>query len=107
MRVYSHITGPILEGSRGQDPLSFTPISATPDVARHGDDADCRSDPTFTRASPGLAVAEQLPQTTTTTTTTTTTNTTIMMMTMMTTMATVTMTMMATVMMKMMMNKKN
>ena len=27
-----------------------------------GDDAACRSDPTFTRASPGLAVAEQLPQ---------------------------------------------
>ena len=25
-------------------------------------DAACRSDPTFTRASPGLAVAEQLPQ---------------------------------------------
>ena len=30
--------------------------------ARFGDDAACRSDPTFTRASPGLAVAEQLPQ---------------------------------------------
>ena len=27
-----------------------------------GDVAACRSDPTFTRASPGLAVAEQLPQ---------------------------------------------
>ena len=31
-------------------------------LAANGDDAACRSDPTFTRASPGLAVAEQLPQ---------------------------------------------
>ena len=32
------------------------------DTRRSGRDAACRSDPTFTRASPGLAVAEQLPQ---------------------------------------------
>ena len=32
------------------------------DIRRLRRDAACRSDPTFTRASPGLAVAEQLPQ---------------------------------------------
>ena len=53
---------PILEGPPAQNPISFTPISKDAGLAADGDDAACRSDPTFTRASPGLAVAEQLPQ---------------------------------------------
>ena len=52
----------ILEGPRGQKAREKWPISPTPTLAELGDDAACRSDPTFTRASPGLAVAEQLPQ---------------------------------------------
>ena len=53
---------PILEGPRGQ--ISYCCIAdlAYSGVRRPGRDAACRSDPTFTRASPGLAVAEQLPQ---------------------------------------------
>ena len=60
--VNSPITGPILEGSRGQISYLSYPDLATTSVGELGDDAACRSDPTFTRASPGLAVAEQLPQ---------------------------------------------
>ena len=37
-------------------------VSTSPGLAAPGDVATFRSDPTFTRASPGLAVAEQLPQ---------------------------------------------
>ena len=55
--VNSHTTGPILEGPRGQ--ISYCCIAdlGGSGVRRSGDDAACRSDPTFTRASPGLAVA--------------------------------------------------
>ena len=53
---------PILEGPRGQKGREKWPISPAPEFGADGDDAACRSDPTFTRASPGLAVAEQLPQ---------------------------------------------
>ena len=57
------IEAPILEGPRGQ--ISYCCIADLTDsgTRRECDDAACRSDPTFTRASPGLAVAEQLPQT--------------------------------------------
>ena len=52
--VNSPITGPILEGSRGQIPyLSYPDLDDT-DVGEIGDDANFRSDPTFTRASLGL-----------------------------------------------------
>ena len=53
---------PILEGPRGK--ISYCCIADLADtrLGELGDDAACRSDPTFTRASPGLAVAEQLPQ---------------------------------------------
>ena len=53
---------PILEGPRGQ--ISYCCIADLVEavIRRPGDVAACRSDPTFTRASPGLAVAEQLPQ---------------------------------------------
>ena len=53
---------PILEGPRGQ--ISYCCIAdlGGSDIRPVRDDAACRSDPTFTRASPGLAVAEQLPQ---------------------------------------------
>ena len=53
---------PILEGPPAQ--ISYCCIADLGDsgIRRPGDDAACRSDPTFTRASPGLAVAEQLPQ---------------------------------------------
>ena len=53
---------PILEGPPAQ--ISYCCI-ADLDGSEFGPerrDAACRSDPTFTRASPGLAVAEQLPQ---------------------------------------------
>ena len=53
---------PILEGPRGK--ISYCCIAdlGGSGVRRLRDVAACRSDPTFTRASPGLAVAEQLPQ---------------------------------------------
>ena len=53
---------PILEGPRGK--ISYCCIAdlGGSSFGVRGDDAACRSDPTFTRASPGLAVAEQLPQ---------------------------------------------
>ena len=38
------------------------PERKSPDCGGVRRDAACRSDPTFTRASPGLAVVEQLPQ---------------------------------------------
>ena len=62
MGVILPITGPDLEGPRGQ--ISYCCIADLDGcgIRRSGDDAACRSDPTFTRASPGLAVAEQLPQ---------------------------------------------
>ena len=53
---------PILEGPRGQNLYCCIADLADSDIRRIGDVAACRSDPTFTRASPGLAVAEQLPQ---------------------------------------------
>ena len=54
MGVNSPITGPILEGSRGQiSYLSFPDLDRCR-ILRVGRDAACRSDPTFTRASPGL-----------------------------------------------------
>ena len=62
MGVILPMEAPILEGPRGQNFISFTLISAGAEFGGDGDDAACRSDPTFTRASPGLAVAEQLPQ---------------------------------------------
>ena len=48
---------PILEGPPAQ--ISYCCIADLVDsrFARLGDVAACRSDPTFTRASPGLAVA--------------------------------------------------
>ena len=49
--------GPILEGPRAEKSDKKTPISTQPKSARVSDDADSRSDPTFTCASPGLAVA--------------------------------------------------
>ena len=62
MGVILPITGPDLEGPRGQ--ISYCCIADLVDTSfgELGDVAACRSDPTFTRASPGLAVAEQLPQ---------------------------------------------
>ena len=62
MGVILPIAGPILEGPRGQNPYHQASDLVESGVRRPGDDAACRSDPTFTRASPGLAVAEQLPQ---------------------------------------------
>ena len=53
---------PILEGPRGHNPYHQATDLECTDVGRIGRDAACRSDPTFTRASPGLAVVEQLPQ---------------------------------------------
>ena len=54
---------PILEGPRAQNPYHQASDLLRSGVRPVRDDAACRSDPTFTRASPGLAVAEQLPQT--------------------------------------------
>ena len=53
---------PILEGPRAQNPYHQASDLLRSGVQPVRDDAACRSDPTFTRASPGLAVAEQLPQ---------------------------------------------
>ena len=58
----THIIYPDQGGPPAQNFISFTPISSAAEFSELGDDAACRSDPTFTRASPGLAVAEQLPQ---------------------------------------------
>ena len=55
--VYSPLRGPILEGPRGRNRQRKPSISTTPGLARFGGiwrDATFRSDPTFTRASPGL-----------------------------------------------------
>ena len=46
-----------MEGPRGEKGDRKPSISSQPKVARFADDADSRSDPTFTCASPGLAVA--------------------------------------------------
>ena len=54
MGVNSPITGPILEGSRGQISYLSYPDLVQADVGRVRRDAACRSDPAFTRASPGL-----------------------------------------------------
>ena len=54
--------GPILLGPRGQRGPREIADLVQARVGDAGDVAACRSDPTFTRASPGLAVAEQLPQ---------------------------------------------
>ena len=54
MGVNSLITGPILEGSRGQIPYLSYPDLTDTGIRRRWRDAACRSDPTFTRASPGL-----------------------------------------------------
>ena len=48
------ISRPIFEGPSAHNPLLKLPISPTPEFGRPGDDATFRSDPTFTRASPGL-----------------------------------------------------
>ena len=58
----THITGPDLEGPPAQIPYCCIADLVGTSVGPECDDAACRSDPTFTRASPGLAVAEQLPQ---------------------------------------------
>ena len=57
MGVILPVAVPILEGPRGQNPYHQASDLDRSDVGRFGDDAACRSDPTFTRASPGLAVA--------------------------------------------------
>ena len=62
MGVILPIAGPILEGPRGQNPYHQASDLVEGEIRPECDDAACRSDPTFTRASPGLAVAEQLPQ---------------------------------------------
>ena len=49
--------GPILEGPRAEKSDKKTPILTQPKVATVSDVPDSRSDPTFTCASPGLAVA--------------------------------------------------
>ena len=54
MGVNSPITGPILEGSRGYNPYHQATDLVEARVGRIWRDANCRSDPTFTRASPGL-----------------------------------------------------
>ena len=57
MEVNSPITGPILEGPPAQIPyLSYPDLgeAAACRIWRRWRDADFRSDPTFTRASPGL-----------------------------------------------------
>ena len=58
MGVYTPKTGPMLEGSRGYNPYhQATDLGDTgiwPATAPVGDDATFHSDPTFTRASPGL-----------------------------------------------------
>ena len=46
-----------MEGPRAEKSDKKTPISTQPNLAAVADDADSRSDPTFTCASPGLAVA--------------------------------------------------
>ena len=51
--------GPILEGPRAEKSDKKIPISTQPRFATFSDDADSRSDPTFTCASPGLAVARR------------------------------------------------
>ena len=48
---------PILEGPRGQNPYHQASDLVEGEIRPECDDAACRSDPTFTRASPGLAVA--------------------------------------------------
>ena len=53
---------PILEGPRGQNLHCCIADLVDSESWPVRDVAACRSDPTFTRASPGLAVAEQLPQ---------------------------------------------
>ena len=57
MGVILPMEAPILEGPRGQ--ISYCCIADLDrsEIRRPGRDAACRSDPTFTRASPGLAVA--------------------------------------------------
>ena len=50
----THIIGSDLEGPRGQIPYCCIADLAYRSVGRECDDAACRSDPTFTRASPGL-----------------------------------------------------
>ena len=57
MGVILPIAGPILEGPRGHNPYHQAQDLGDTDVGRFRDNAACRSDPTFTRASPGLAVA--------------------------------------------------
>ena len=57
MGVILPIAGPILEGPRGQNPYHQATDLVEGDLWPVRDDAACRSDPTFTRASPGLAVA--------------------------------------------------
>ena len=47
------IEAPILEGPRGQNPYLVHPDLAEASFGRLGRDAASRSDPTFTRASPG------------------------------------------------------
>ena len=54
MGVYSLITGPILEGYRGQIPYRSIADLTDTRFGRSGDVAASRSDPTFTRASQGL-----------------------------------------------------
>ena len=51
---YSPLTGPILEGPRGQNSYFKPRILTNSDVGPVRDDAASRSDHTFTRASPGL-----------------------------------------------------
>ena len=46
-----------MEGPRGEKSDRNPSISSTPNFARVADVRDSRSDPTFTCASPGLAVA--------------------------------------------------
>ena len=48
-------------GPRGDIPYLSYPDLDGRGTRRPGDDAACRSDPTFTRASPGLAVAQATP----------------------------------------------
>ena len=61
MGVILPMEAPILEGPRGDFPYLSYPDLDGCETRGAGDDAACRSDPTFTRASPGLAVAQATP----------------------------------------------
>ena len=61
MGVNLPIEAPILEGPPAQNPYCCIADLADTDFGPRGRENSFRSDPTFTRASPGLAVAQATP----------------------------------------------